>query len=369
MRVLIDGYFEVNFGDDLFFKTLIERYPSTTWILNTSNKKYKNIFSKEIRKITLGVSLYKKILLRTKIKKSVIEFSNYRDCDMLVIIGGSIFMDKPELKKIYEDREKLIRYFHDNGKKVFILGANFGPVRDESFIEYHKGVYKLCTDICFRDQYSYNLFNSMSNVRLAPDIIFQLKSEEFKKNKKTVGFSLIDLENRKDLKQYSDEYENKIRELIMLYLDNDYSVSLFSFCDIEGDMKAIHKIIQKLEESYIKRIKILNYTGDIVNFTKEFQCVENIIGTRFHSVILSQVFKQGLFPLIYSDKTYNVLKDINLDKHYKYIKDIENLKVKDVYNITKTNKLYESNVFMKSEEHFMVLDKYLETMNEKSYEN
>ena len=87
--------------------------------------------------------------------------------------------------------------------------------------------------------------------------------------------------------------------------------------------------------------------------------MENIIGTRFHACILSQVFNQGLYPIIYSDKTYNVLKDIKLDKHYKYIKDINMLDVDELITILPANKINNVNLFKEAEEQFKGLDNYV----------
>ena len=84
--------------------------------------------------------------------------------------------------------------------------------------------------------------------------------------------------------------------------------------------------------------------------------MENIIGTRFHSIILSQVFNQGLYPLIYSEKTLNVLKDIKLDKEYTVLDNLSELDVNHVLNIIKDNKLTDSLILEQAEGQFEKLD-------------
>ena len=43
-----------------------------------------------------------------------------------------------------------------------------------------KSSLNLCDDVCFRDLYSYELFKDLSQVRYAPDIVFQMNVDEYK---------------------------------------------------------------------------------------------------------------------------------------------------------------------------------------------
>ena len=54
-----------------------------------------------------------------------------------------------------------------------------------------------------------------------------------------------------------------------------------------------------------------------------------------------------------------VLKDINLDSHYTYIQDIEDLDIEDVIDSIKDNKIHDRNIFKESEKQFEILDKYI----------
>ena len=64
-----------------------------------------------------------------------------------------------------------------------------------------------------------------------------------------------------------------------------------------------------------------------------------IVGGRFHANILGLLLRKSIIPVLYSDKTLNVLKDMNIDAP---VIDIRNLKDFDISSITDAdlNKVY-----------------------------
>ncbi|MCS0826784.1 polysaccharide pyruvyl transferase family protein [Cytobacillus firmus] len=349
-KILVDAYCNKNFGDDLFLKILFERYKDTHFTLLNAPIEYKEIFPNiEIK----NTSKLQRLLSRFNLSQSIESFVGF------IMIGGSMFMQNKTWKKDYYKKNNVISGFSVRNKKVFILGSNFGSFKDEFFIKSYESIFEKCTDICFRETYSYDLFNHMPNVRVAPDIVFQLRGIKSPKAKNTVGFSLINLENREDLKSYSNSYITKMMELIKSYIISGKQVTLFSFCEAEGDLDIIKQIKKRIDQNYLDNIKVCNYTGNVDDFLNEFSRMEVIIGSRFHSIILAQVFNQGFYPLIYSDKTYNVLKDTQLNNYYKYIKNIDELNTEEVINVAKNNKIVDNSCFSKSEGHFKELDSFL----------
>lgn len=240
------------------------------------------------------------------------------------------------------------------------MGANFGPYKYKEFEEKYRSLFKKYDDICFREKYSFNIFKDLENVRVAPDIIFSLKTESHtSKLQRCIGFSIINIENRKELKEYNVSYEKKIIELIEYYINLDFKIKLFSFCENEGDMIAIYNIIENRDSKLKDRIEVINYEGNLNTFIDEFKCCPTIVGTRFHSIILALLFGQDILPIIYSDKTYNVLKDLNINKEYCYIKDILKLDVEAISERIKVNKLLNKDIISRSELQFYNLDLYL----------
>lgn len=363
-KILVNGYFGVNFGDDLFFKILFERYKNTqfeffnnsymTFLYDKYVDIYKEIPNVNIKKYNKIRKICEKINFVSPM--NTFEFSSY---DGTVFIGGSIFMENENWKKTYYEKNNIISYFNKNRKKVFVLGSNFGPYSSEEFKNTYKKVFEKCDDICFRDKNSYELFKDLQNVRVATDVVFSLKKNEVKKIRNSIGISIIDLTHRNDLKKYEMKYISKMVEIIENLIQLDKKITLFSFCEKEGDMKAIEKIMNLLKEENKKKVNIENYTGNINDFLIKLESQENIIGCRFHSIILSQVFGQTVYPLIYSNKTYNMLSDLNMVDYLTRIENIDNLEVKKILEAFKGNKLINKEVFKIAEKQFKHLDEYL----------
>ena len=245
-------------------------------------------------------------------------------------------------------------------KPKYIIGANFGPFKTSQFYDNYKKYLANYTDVCFRDQYSLDMFQELSNVRIAADVIFGLRYEGKKKIKKSIGISLIELENRENLKGYADNYYSKMVQVIEEYIEKQYSITLFSFCEFQGDLNAIKKVVSKIKEQYRNKINIINYDGNIQKFLDEFSSMEIIIGTRFHACVLSQKFNQGLYPIIYDQKTMNLIKDINLDSFYCDIKEIKDFDVKKLVDVIDMNKIDNINdLQINAEKQFYELDKFL----------
>lgn len=363
-NILVNGYFGMNFGDDLFFKILFDRYPNVkfnfynNYYLKSYYEFYKTIFKGYDNVTVKKYNGIRRYLDKVNMLQAAnnIQFSKY---DANIFIGGSIFMEKTNKGRNAREKQSIYDYFFKKDKPVYILGCNFGPYNSQEFKEGYEKVFSKCKDVCFREEHSYSLFNEINTVRVAPDIVFSLKHKKINKIKDSIGISLIDIRDRDGLSEISHKFEEKIELLTKKFIDKGKNITFFSFSEEEGDLVAINNIIKKLDCKYKQKIKVCNYSGDINEFLGEFASQENIIGCRFHSVILSQVFDQGVYPLIYSDKTYNVINDIKLDRYYKYIKDINSLDINEVIQQIDNNKIKDKSIFNNAEKQFEKLDEFL----------
>ncbi|WP_191565583.1 polysaccharide pyruvyl transferase family protein [Metabacillus idriensis] len=356
-KILVNAYFATNLGDDLFLKVLFDRYQNVEWELLTSDESYNKIFIdyKNVKIIkSLSVKLAnRRINLFYKMNDLLLKYKRY---EALVIIGGSIFMENASWQEHLIKREYLPNKFKMMNKKTFIIGANFGPYNDTLFIEKYREFFSMFDDICFRDNYSYSIFKDLDNVRFAPDVVFNLNSPIPKNKDKSVGFSIIDILKREGLKEYYQIYNEKIIQLVEKYIEQGYKVKLFSFCEREGDLDIINYIYNNVKKN--SYVEIINYERNINKFLEKFKTCEIIVGTRFHSIILAILFNQRVFPIIYSEKTYNVLKDLNMEDNYCYIKNIKNLDIKN--EIMTTNKIIDRHVLLESHKQFKELDLLLQ---------
>lgn len=227
-KILLNAYVDLNFGDDLFLKILFDRYPNVKWFLPKGGKKYKKIFNEYNNVIIEGGVIFK---IRRKL--GLIEKNRlFKKYDAGLYIGGSIFMQLPQWKKQLAERKEVISSFMQKEKPYFIVGSNFGPYYDSEFLEEYSCLFEKCKDVCFRDNYSKNLF-PRDNIRLAPDIVFQLKPKGLKKIENSIGISLIDLKGRKELENYRDIYINKIREIVKIGISQNKNFTFFLFVRIK----------------------------------------------------------------------------------------------------------------------------------------
>ncbi|MFF3023906.1 polysaccharide pyruvyl transferase family protein [Gottfriedia sp. NPDC057948] len=359
-KILVDVYCNKNFGDDLFLKILFERYEHVDFYLQNADYQYKNIIKDSN---ILNNNKMKRLIFKLFQPFIISKFDGY------ILIGGSMFMQNSLWKKVFYTRSSLIKSFVNKNKKVYILGSNFGPFSDQNFLKSYTNLFSKFSDVCFRDMYSFTLFKNLRNVRVAPDIVFNLKAPKVTKIKNSVGFSLIDLENRHGLEQYSSDYEYKMVELVKKLIDSDKQITFFSFCEEEGDVKVINKILSQLNKEYSKKIKIINYNGQIDYFLEELGKMESFIGARFHSIILAKIFNQSFYPLIYSDKTFNVLKDLEESDKCTYIRDIASLDTNELIKHLNEKTILNQHVKVEAEAQFKMLDKFLNNENKNNVSN
>lgn len=372
MKVFVKFFSEVNLGDDLFLKILFERYPDTQFFIS-ANCKYKDIFKNyrnvnvieenRITKGSLSKNFDKLYLLITKylfpslyvakIKNNI--YKQYKSIidnhDVFLSIGGSIFMQK-KILPTYGNIE-LYSLLVNSPIKLIIIGCNFGPYITSKYRDAFKNIFAKAHDVCFRDTVSYNLFNELQNIRYSPDVVYNLNLSKSQKIVNSVGFSII-----APLKGMNhNSYINKFRELIESYLGKNYKVFLFSFCNKQGDNKIIDEIISPFYQN--ENIHTVYYNGNINNFLKEYSSVERMFCCRFHSMILSMLYGQKIYPIIYSDKMTYVLNDISYNGQYVKIQDFHAQDVRELIQDIDQNCYDISNEILESVGQFKTLDELL----------
>jgi len=352
-KVFIQAYLEGNLGDDLFVELLLKRYPDTKFF-TIAPKYYKKTF-KNYDNITIYYKFYfllkviGYLLHRVKITNIFLQKKQkniIKNSDIIIKIGGSIFQENEPSHLIY----KYDKFLLEQKKPIYCIGCNFGSYKTKEFYQKYYDLFSNFEDICFRDSYSYNLFEKLDNARCHSDIIFSYPFAE-KKQKKQIGISVMNLKY--------PEYEESLNKIIKYYLELGYEIALFSFSKFENDCKMMKKIFNDFNKN--KKIKMYNYDTNIEKFLNVFQESEIIIATRFHSLILALSTKKPVFTFVYSDKTKNVLNDLDLHESYIEVKNIKNFSLEKVIkNINEMNLINEAK---NAELHFEKLDLVLKEKN------
>ena len=358
-KVYLKCVYKKNLGDDLLVKCICDRYPNTKfYVMNYLDgkiiPKINNLYEKKISYITFR--LFRKIAYKTN-SFHLIEKNIINKCDFVISIAGSIFMEKKD-----GTIDERITWFNSLKKDFYLIGSNIGPVYTNDYIELIKDkVLSKASDICLRDKKSYNLVKDLNNIRYAPDVVFSYDISNYLdiKEKKKVIISVINIEDKKS--QIVTPNENKYNELINNLIDKfislNYEVELFSFCSKEKDDIAINNILNNNKNRDI--VKKYLYDGNIDEALNELGSAKVIVGTRFHANVLGLMLNKNILPIIYNDKTRELLEDINFKG--KYI-DIENIDSFDVNELTDKDLDYKLNIDIYRKDalkHFEKLDKVL----------
>ena len=239
------------------------------------------------------------------------------------------------------------------------MGSNFGPYQTLPFYKAYERLFSTVQDVCFRDESSYAEFKHLPNVRTAPDVVFSMDTKGLNDTRieKSVIISVIDLSWRDELVNFQDDYENSILKISEKLIERGYKVVLMSFCQYEGDENAINRILSQTSDQNITKYF---YDGDIEESIDIINHSSGVIATRFHSMILGWIFKKPVFPFIYSNKTLNVLNDIEYDGYSLEIEDIASINIDKVISQTIENQPTDvSYEIERSHENFSKFDQFM----------
>lgn len=325
-KVYIEAYLFKNLGDDLFVKIITERYKNVEFYAQTREHYKRNTFSNNLKLYSnIGIGIINKLYEKLFNKYNYIGKRLKNKCDYMVSIGGSIFMEKDNFSKV--ERQFSI---YDNTKPLYILGSNFGPYKTQKYKDYVKNILSNAQDVSFRDEKSYNAFKELKNVRYNSDIVFGLNIDNIEiKDNNNVVISVIEC-NLKGLSKEKNEYENLVLELIKLFISKGYNVTLMSFCKKQGDEKVIKSLYKRCSPTERKHIEKFYYRGNINEALEKIAQSKIVIGSRFHANIIGLLMKKKVIPIAYSDKTINVLKDIEFKGNIIDIRDIKKFNIDEL---------------------------------------
>lgn len=325
--VSVRFYSPTNFGDDLLVDTLVKRYSNQFKVIHSAKRgpfrnsenvsSSDNFLLENAKRLIHGV--------KTKLGRPYVNF-NAKHCDLLVYVGGSIFIEGNNLPKWRKELE----FYRTLKKPYFIIGSNIGPFESPEFLEIVKHILSGAQDVCVRDDYSYQLVKDLPNVRVGSDIVFSLNPSEYSvRQEKTAVFSIIDGTSRFD-PTTTDKYEESIISMTQKLLMDGFEVVYMSFCKSEGDEDAISRILGKLNEDIRQNVRTHYYAGNLDSSMTLLASCELVIASRFHASILGFVLGKKVLPMAYSDKMINVLNDMEYSGPYIDIRTIDQFNFNEI---------------------------------------
>jgi len=356
-RIYIKAYTNVNVGDDLFVKILCDRYPNTKFYINCSCNK-DNAFE-NIKNLTIMNRTHFKGMIINNFKKLIrkLRIDVNFPYNGQIYIGGSIFIEftDSEIRNYYF--KNLFDSKQSKNLPYYIIGANFGPYNTHEFVEKHKEYFtKQITDICMRDYNSYSLFKDISQVRYAPDIVFTYNMPVFPK-KRRILISCIYNDGREEIESFNNkDYANKMIALCKYYLSIGKEICLLSMCNNQKDQIMCYEIKQHFPES----VSVIEYNGNLDEIINLFASSEYIIASRFHAMVLGWLSQSPVFPISYSNKTNNVISDLDFKGMYTTIGNFPSLSCEEIDANRLNSYIFRiDSIKYEAEKQFLKLDNFL----------
>ncbi|WP_417558882.1 polysaccharide pyruvyl transferase family protein [Mesoflavibacter zeaxanthinifaciens] len=319
-KILVDIYLAKNLGDDLFLDHLSRSFPNIDFVPFHPGDNYRSFFKNYKNIHQFPYSFVDKLLARLG-KNKLTDYNQLSIAyDGILFLGGGIFREESYWKEVYDYRKSIIEAFKSKDKNVFFSGCNFGPYISADFIEAYKEVFVKTDKIIFRDLKSYNLFSQLEETYYAPDLLWSYDLPEVKKNDKVLGISVIDPRHKEQYKHTHQEYITEHKKICNKYIELGFTIKLFSFCEPEGDLEIAEKIAEDFSS-----IQIVNYTSNISSYLKELGACSIFIAARFHAVIMAFKFGIPVIPIIYGDKTENLLRDLKYDTPFVFLNTVTTL--------------------------------------------
>jgi colanic acid/amylovoran biosynthesis protein len=338
-RIAVDAYFFNNFGDDLFLEILINRYPNAHFdFITPSEDRIKNF---------LGNPRIK-IVSRKQALKNVMSY------DLYIMIGGSMFQQPPNWKMQWLNLFLMVRTFKLFNKPCAIIGCNFGPYSNPSYLKSYKNIFKKLDYLSVRDEKSFNVLNDKNiNIHCYPDIAFSFDVEpnngDHRNKENIIGISIMDF-GKENL-----YYEDKMAE-ILSRIQQDTKIKIFSFQNSNeiNDLKVIKNVLSKINNNG-DHIEVVNYEGNMNSFLSHYEECRAFLTTRFHSLILSLMYNQKIVAINYNPKIENTLKFLNLPIDMVNLDSLEDINLNILFDQKQTS--YDlSKIKRESLAHFEFID-------------
>lgn len=312
-RALLFACIEKNIGDDLFVRTVCERYPHTTFFI-TSDAEYGSLakipnlrFDGHLKQWMRASNMGHGSAWKRAVGHLLCQYYRLRvpACRCAVNIVGNSFKNRdyggPSDARWMRERLGLV-------KDYYLLSTNFGPYTDPRWKQDFDEIFPRMRDVCFRDRESFELFRQIPTVRYAPDAILSLGRQPSAQDGKTVLLSVLDCtmpERGTALNQSGPTYETLMAKCADFYAAQGLPVVLVE-SNAQQDHPAAERILARCRNK--QKVDIFAYDGNLEPLWQLYASAHKVIATRLHTIILSWLFDVPVVPVVYDMKVDNLLR-------------------------------------------------------------
>ena len=290
MDVLLDGYLDRNFGDDLLMRLTAYYFPEHRFYIQTGEKE---------------------LLLPFRAVENVLDFEQEPPDKLdfaLTVIGSGFILRRMQSLYTFIRREKQRRKL-TKGIPTAVIGCNIGPfssgILERRLLDKLRS-YDLVT---VREQYSADyLRRNRIACACYPDIAFTLPDGWIPEasGEKCLGISAYRREGADNLSLYramayaADAFVRRTGNRVLLFaLD----------LGRENDLSAAYTI--RSLSDFPEQLEIIPHDdcgGHVIAGLRRCGCV---IAVRLHMTVMALRLEIPFVPVAYSQKTWNLLRDLN----------------------------------------------------------
>lgn len=311
MNILLDAFYDLNYGDDIFIETVTGLFPGCKFYSFLEHYPQKVIdWANKIPNLYLlpecDVFLQKKMF------------------DVYMCIGGDVFPDNGDFTK----RKKYVQAVKELHGPVIFWGFSLFHSYSEKTQKDIAEMMGKADIIAPRDECSAQLLCRLLPERqISPiaDLAFLSQWTVYEKTAR-LGISVRrpNYATDEDMRRYTDD----LQKAINTYLAGDpgRAVTLFSLSDGNtSDAGVAEEILEGVTER--ERVRHRVYTGDIAAIKRELASCELVICTRLHAMISCIAMGVPFIPIVYEVKMGNILQDIGYCKDVIHFTDTSALTV------------------------------------------
>ncbi|MDB4024213.1 polysaccharide pyruvyl transferase family protein [Flavobacteriaceae bacterium] len=294
-RIIVGYYGCNNLGDDLMLYSWIKNNPTTNYfILKRGITEY--TFFKDIKQSYV----FSNFIINTFFRFLTIFYLKFKGYNEYVMLGGTqLSMNSSPITHLFQFLE--IKFSKLFGFKIISDRVGIGNINNNSWLL--KNIINFHDDFIVRDKSSYEKLKSLKfpNITLTNDLVFDLK-EHFHSN-----ITSSNSNNPTTIITATGSVFKKNKEFQKLYLDYlKLNMSLmtdnifFAVFQLNEDEFMFDLIKKEIPQIKLKVLSI-NNIQEICNFYNNSRLV---IGSRYHSIVLGDIFNKKFIGISYDDKVF-----------------------------------------------------------------
>ncbi len=302
MNILLKGYLDRNFGDDLMIRLTTEQFLEHNFYIDTPK-----------RELLLPFAALPNLFLAADYPEETM--------DAVLLVTGSGFILRNRLGTAMR-AATLMRQPH---KKLptFAIGCNVGPCAGKTAQVVVDTELKRYQMITVRDSASYRYIKAYwpkKQVMCYPDILFSLPDDAIPEK---TGEDCLGITAYRQLDKDNLHYYNTMARVADDYIAATGKKVILFAMDVEGenDLSAAYTILSLIEQR--EMVEICAHLGNGDNIIRNFARCKTVISARFHGCVLAMRMGIPLIPVIYSAKTTNLLSDIGFNGRYFHIDQVD----------------------------------------------